>query len=72
MQGLGPGTRAAAALQAKLAQGAADGQSLDLAIDLVHRCLEVAIEDRPSAQQVCLHRLYAGDAGWSGPRGWLS
>ncbi|KDN42511.1 Pkinase-domain-containing protein [Tilletiaria anomala UBC 951] len=51
--------------------GQADGGGkLIDAADLIHRCLCIEKEDRPTAAQVCTHRFLAGDKGWRGPRGW--
>lgn len=46
------------------------GTLLD-AEDLVRRCLELEIADRPTADLVCGHRFLKGKDGWSGYRGWI-
>ncbi len=38
--------------------------------DLIERCLELDLKDRPTAEQVCRHRFLVGDRGWHGRRGW--
>lgn len=47
-----------------------DNASLEDAIDLVSRCLEVDSANRPTADLVCDHRFLAGRDGWRGHRGW--
>ncbi len=46
------------------------GGRVDDFVDLISRCLELDIEARPSAEQICQHRFLAGYAGWTGHRGW--
>ncbi|GAA5945397.1 hypothetical protein JCM3775_003882 [Rhodotorula graminis] len=74
MQGLGPDTRALAALRAKerLDDGADEAAPrMSDAVDLVRRCLEIDAAERPSADAVCDHAFFVGRAdGWSGSRGW--
>ncbi len=41
-------------------------------MDLVRRCLEPEVGDRPTAEQMCSHRFLRGsDGGWVGPKGWV-
>jgi protein-serine/threonine kinase len=46
------------------------GGGLKDAEDLVRRCLEMEVADRPTADWVCNHRFLKGNEGWSGHRGW--
>lgn len=46
------------------------GGRLRDAEDLVRRCLELEIADRPTAEMLCGHRFLKGDGGWTGYRGW--
>jgi len=78
MQGLGPDTRALAALRAKerLDDNVGPGSDeaaprMSDAVDLVRRCLEIDAAERPSADAVCDHAFFVGrEDGWSGSRGW--
>ncbi|GAA5873694.1 hypothetical protein JCM8547_002676 [Rhodosporidiobolus lusitaniae] len=47
-----------------------DTTTLDAAIDLVRRCLEIDPLARPTADMVCDHEFLAGEEGWRGYRGW--
>lgn len=75
MRGISPDTRAFAALQAK-ALAANDGQAdslktIQAAVDLVMRCLEIEPQDRPTADMVCDHAFLVGsEDGWHGEHGW--
>ncbi|CAK9784352.1 kinase-like protein [Cutaneotrichosporon oleaginosum] len=73
--GLVPGSRAEMALVARC--GSPDegrepdgGGSLRDAADFVRQCLQPEVSDRPTAEQLLLHRYLAGGAGWVGHRGW--
>lgn len=46
------------------------GGRVDDFVDLISRCLELDVDARPSAEQICQHRFLAGYAGWTGRRGW--
>lgn len=78
--GLQPGTSADEALVARCGtgEGSTDGLEADGggrlgdAMDLVRRCLEPEVGDRPTAEQMCSHRFLRGsDGGWVGPKGWV-
>lgn len=49
------------------------GGRLGDAKDLIERCLELSVANRPSAADVCRHVFLAGQSpsSWSGHRGWL-
>ncbi|RXK41620.1 CAMK/CAMKL/PASK protein kinase [Tremella mesenterica] len=47
------------------------GGRLGDAADLVRRCLEMIVGDRPSAEMICQHRFLVGENGWVGHRGWV-
>ena len=47
------------------------GGRLGDAADLVRRCLEMELGDRPVAEMVCQHRYLRGESGWVGRRGWV-
>lgn len=76
LAGLHEGSRALEALQERCQvdddQGEEDGGGgLDDAKDLVMRCLEMEVSDRPSAEMVCNHRFLRGNEGWKGFKGWV-
>ncbi|KAL8277370.1 hypothetical protein RQP46_010210 [Phenoliferia psychrophenolica] len=43
---------------------------MELAVDLVQRCLEVEPVNRPTANDVLDHEFFLGQDGWKGFRGW--
>ncbi|KAI9631924.1 uncharacterized protein MKK02DRAFT_21008 [Dioszegia hungarica] len=47
------------------------GGRLEDAEDLVRRCLELEVGDRPTADVLCGHRFLKGREGWVGHRGWI-
>ncbi|GAA5923681.1 uncharacterized protein JCM15063_003726 [Sporobolomyces koalae] len=49
-----------------------DEPSMADAIDLVTRCLEIDLANRPSADAACDHVFLAGEGGWRGRRGWIA
>jgi protein-serine/threonine kinase len=44
------------------------GGALEDAASLVRACLQVAIPDRPTFEELMQHRFLAGASGWSGER----
>nr|XP_018262501.1 CAMK/CAMKL/PASK protein kinase [Kwoniella dejecticola CBS 10117]OBR84659.1 CAMK/CAMKL/PASK protein kinase [Kwoniella dejecticola CBS 10117] len=48
------------------------GGRLEDASDLVKRCLELELADRPTAEVLTQHRYLKGDGGWVGKKGWLN
>ncbi|KAE8210497.1 hypothetical protein CF327_g5638 [Tilletia walkeri] len=58
--------------QAELDKGQSDGGGrVTDGADLIRQCLELDMEKRPTAEQVCSHRfLVGGKTGWVGERGW--
>lgn len=79
LEGFHGKSRAEAALEARsggvnVEEGAeADGGGrLGDAADLVRRCLEMEVCERPSAETICQHRYLRGEGGWVGRRGWIS
>nr|XP_019012638.1 CAMK/CAMKL/PASK protein kinase [Kwoniella pini CBS 10737]OCF51419.1 CAMK/CAMKL/PASK protein kinase [Kwoniella pini CBS 10737] len=47
------------------------GGRLEDASDLVKRCLELEMSDRPTAEILVQHRYLKGSGGWVGKKGWL-
>ena len=74
--GLGEGTHAKEALDARCADQQDEGREgdgggrLGDAADWVRRCLDMEVGERPSAEQLCAHRFLKGEGGWVGKRGW--
>lgn len=75
--GLVPGSRAEMALNARCGGPPADegreadgGGALSDAADLVRQCLQPEVLDRPTAEQLLLHRYLSAGGGWRGFRGW--
>jgi serine/threonine protein kinase len=73
--GLVPGSRAEMALEARCGspdegREADGGGALCDAADFVRQCLQPEVQDRPSAEQLLLHKYLAGGTGWLGFRGW--
>ncbi|EJU01739.1 kinase-like protein [Dacryopinax primogenitus] len=80
--GLAPGSKAAAALEARCGPGFEEGHrdveagregeendgggTLEDAGDLVRRCLSIDVDDRPQASRILEHRFLAGRKGWVG------
>ncbi|WVF69363.1 hypothetical protein IAT40_004139 [Kwoniella sp. CBS 6097] len=78
LDGLLEGTRALEVLEERCSHGHEDegleedgGGRLSDAADLVKRCLELDVADRPSAELVVEHRYLKGAGGWTGKRGWV-
>jgi hypothetical protein len=46
------------------------GGQLQDAMDMVLRCLEMEVQDRPPAEALVTHRFVKGEGGWTGYRGW--
>ncbi len=79
LEGLHGGSRAEAALEARCGGAAVEegcevdgGGRLGDAADLVRRCLEMEVGERPSAEMVCQHRYLRGESGWAGRKGWVA
>lgn len=78
LAGLHEGSRALEALKERCEAKEEDGEGeedgggrLRDALDLVLRCLELEVNDRPTADWVCEHRFIVGKEGWVGHRGWI-
>ncbi|OCF41494.1 CAMK/CAMKL/PASK protein kinase [Kwoniella heveanensis CBS 569] len=78
LDGLLEGSRALEVLEERCSHGHEDegleddgGGRLSDAADLVKRCLELEVADRPSAEVVVEHRYLKGRGGWTGKRGWV-
>ncbi|WVQ96863.1 hypothetical protein IAU59_003970 [Kwoniella sp. CBS 9459] len=78
LDGLMEGSRALEVLDERCSHGHEDegleedagGRLIDAA-DLVKRCLELDVADRPSAEVVVEHRYLKGRGGWTGKKGWV-
>ncbi|WVR06255.1 hypothetical protein IAU60_003285 [Kwoniella sp. DSM 27419] len=78
LEGLSPHSRAYEVLDERCGathsdEGAEEdgGGRLADAADLVKRCLELEMADRPSAEVLVDHRYLKGQGGWAGRRGWV-
>lgn len=79
LEGLKEGTKAMVALQERClperqameeVQEQDGGGQLQDAMDMVLRCLEMEVQDRPPAEALVTHRFVKGEGGWTGYRGW--